>query len=162
MSGQIIGEGVVLHLRLYLTAGFVLAWLAVLPTARAPLAAGVDPQLRQLYQQILRDPTNTELNLRYARLAESKGELRKALTAYERILINDPDNREAQTGSQQILLLLKPSFTRWTAILGGDYASNARRRNRLFDRGSDLIGTGQLFVIDERRIGGHGLLQSES
>ena len=154
MSGQIIGEGVVLHLRLYLTAGFVLAWLAVLPTARAPLAAGVDPQLRQIYQQILRDPTNTELNLRYARLAESKGELRKALTAYERILINDPGNREAQTGSQQILLLLKPGFTRWTAILGGDYASNARRRNRLFDRGSDLIGTGQLLVIDERRIGG--------
>ncbi len=145
----------VLHLGRYLTVGLVFACLAVLPFARAPLAAGVDPELRQIYRQILRDPANIELNLRYARLAEKKGELRKALAAYERILINDPGNREAQAGSQQILLLLKPGFTRWTAIFGGDYASNPRlSSSRLIDPGGDFTGSGQLFVVDERRIGG--------
>ena len=145
----------VLHLGRYLTAGLVLACLAVLPFARAPMAAEVDPALRRIYRQILRDPGNTALNLRYARMAERNGELRKALTAYERILINHPGNREAQAGSRQILLLLKPDFTRWTVIFGGDYASNPRQRSaRSIDPGRDFSGSGQLFVVDERRLGG--------
>ncbi len=144
----------VLHLGRYLAGGLVLACLAALPASPAPLAAGVDPQLRQIYRQILRDPANTELNLRYARLAEKKGELRKALAAYERILINHPGNREAQTGSRRIVLLLKPDTTKWTAIFGGDYASNPRQRNRLIDPDRDFSGNAQLFVVDERRIGG--------
>ncbi len=146
----------VIHLRHYLAAGLIIAGLAVLPVTRAPLAAGVDPQLRQIYRQILRDPTNTELNLRYARLAEKKGKLRKALATYGRILINDPGNLEAETGSQRVLLLLKPGFTRVTAIFGGDYASNPRLRNaRVIDPDGDLTGSGQLLVSDERRIGGY-------
>lgn len=145
----------VLHLGRYLAGGLVLACLAVLPFARAPLAAGVDPQLRQIYRQILRDPANTELNLRYARLAEKKGELRKALAAYGRILINHPGNREAQAGSRRIVLLLKPDSTKLTLIFGGDYASNPRLGNRrLSDPGGDFTGSSQLFVVDERRIGG--------
>lgn len=127
----------------------------MLASAPAPRAAGVDPELRQIYRQILRDPANTELNLRYARLAEKKGKLRKALAAYGRILINQPGNREAQIGSEQILLLLKPNSTRWTAIFGGDYASNPRLRNRLVDPDRDVSGNAQLFVVDERRVGGH-------
>jgi len=146
----------VLHLGRYLTAALVILCLAALPAMRAPLAAQVDPQLRDIYRQILLDPSNTELNLRYARLAEKKGLLRKALAAYERILINNPGNLEASKGSRHILLLLKPDFTRVTAIFGGDYASNPRLSNhRGFDPKSDVTATGRFLITDERRIGGH-------
>ncbi|MHA1538471.1 MAG: tetratricopeptide repeat protein [Alphaproteobacteria bacterium] len=144
-----------LHFRRFLAGGLVLACLAVLPASRAPLAAEIDPGLRRVYQQILGDPANTGLNLRYARMAERLGLLRKALSAYERILINDPGNREARRGSREILEALKPDFTRWTAIFGGEYASNPRLRNgRTANTDGDFTGTGRLLVEDERRIGG--------
>ena len=55
-------------------------------------AAGVSraDELSDLNAMILRDPGNIELNLRYARLAEQKGELKKALSAYERVTVNSP------------------------------------------------------------------------
>jgi hypothetical protein len=56
-------------------------------SARAEESAGVGPgpgapaELARVYAQILRDPTNSALNLRYAELAEASGKLRWALAA---------------------------------------------------------------------------------
>ncbi len=55
-------------------------------------------ELEALNQQILDNPQDVDLNLRYARAAEDAGKLRLALVAYERILINDPGNEEARRG----------------------------------------------------------------
>ena len=64
----------------------------------AGVAAQSDGDIIAVYDQILDDPGNTELNLQYALLAEGRGEYRKALGTYERILINDPSNAAAQRG----------------------------------------------------------------
>ena len=63
-----------------------------------PGQAQAQEELRRVFEQILQNPNDPELNFRYARLAEEKELLRKALGAYERILLNDPDNEEAKAG----------------------------------------------------------------
>ena len=92
-------------------------------------SAAVDPELRDAYKAILKDPSNPELNFRYARIAESKGLLRRALAAYERVLLNDPKNKEAQAGIARIKQLLQPPYTQITGIFGGRFESNPRLRS---------------------------------
>src|ERR1700749_1206855 len=58
--------------------------------------------LSDLNNQILDNPADVGLNLRYAHAAESAGKLRLALAAYERILINDPHNQEAREGYERV------------------------------------------------------------
>src|SRR5262245_55908471 len=65
-------------------------------SAGAAQAQGDD--LAALSQQILDNPTDVSLNLRYAEAAEAAGKPRLALAAYERVLINDPSNVEAHQG----------------------------------------------------------------
>ena len=65
-------------------------------------AAQEDPELRRVFEQILQDPGNPGLNFRYARLATDKGDIRKALAAYERILAQDPNNEEAKAAIRRI------------------------------------------------------------
>jgi hypothetical protein len=52
-------------------------------------ASGAD--YTQLYDQLLRDPSNIDLNLRYADAAERQGDLEAAVGALERILVIKPD-----------------------------------------------------------------------
>jgi hypothetical protein len=104
--------------------------------------------LNSLHAQIMRDPSNTELNLQYARLAEASGTLRWALAAYERILLNDPLNAEARRGMQRVLRSLQPSFTLATLELGTAYESNPRYY--LGPKVSEALGLGSLTVRDER------------
>jgi len=80
----------------------------------------------RLYAQVLRDPTNSQLNLRYAELAEASGKLRWALAAYERVLVNDPENVEAQAGLQRVRRRLQPNSTQFVAELGAIGESNPR------------------------------------
>lgn len=112
-----------------------------------------DAELRRVFEQILQDPGNPGLNLRYARLAVERGEIRKALAAYERILAQDPNNEAAKAGIRRIQRELEPSVTRVTLLLGGQYESNP---HRLAGRGSNRYDgalSGRLQVMDERRIG---------
>ena len=78
-----------MRLRLVALATF---FLLATPAIAAP------DELARLNAQIINNPTDIELNLRYARLAEQRGEPRKALAAYERVLIYDPNNVEAKSG----------------------------------------------------------------
>lgn len=108
-------------------------------------------ELSDINEQILRDPQNVELNLRYARLAEQKGDLRKALAAYERVTVNTPANEEAQRGFRRVSRKLQPNVTRVTAEMGVGWESNpARDSNRSI---SDWLMLGRLDVKDERRLG---------
>ena len=67
--------------------------------------------LDRLSQQILDNPQDVALNLRYAQAAEAAGKPRLALTAYERILINDPSNHEARQGYERVRRILEPGYT---------------------------------------------------
>src|SRR5688572_15430422 len=77
------------------------------------LTVGVaQPQdLADLNRQILENPQDVSLNLRYARAAEEAGQPRLALVAYERILINDPSNEEARAGYERIRRSIEPAYT---------------------------------------------------
>lgn len=113
--------------------------------------AGAD-ELKQLYAQILRDPTNSALNFRYAELAEQRGEIRKALTAYERVLLNDPDNPDVRRALQRIRRILQPNTTQFFAEIGAAYESNPRRVAG--GESDDGVALARLTMRDERGVGG--------
>lgn len=127
--------------------GFAVVLLLLL----ASIGAGRADELSDLTALILRDPTNVELNLRYARLAEQKGDLRKALSAYERVTINSPTNYEALEGFRRIVRKLQPDVsTRVTVELGGGWESNPARLAR--GGKSDWLGLARAEIRDERRV----------
>jgi len=73
---------------LFAIATLIAAMLVGSPVGAAePVEPGPGPgaqaELTRVYAQILRDPTNSQLNLRYAELAEASGKLRWALAAYD-------------------------------------------------------------------------------
>jgi hypothetical protein len=117
----------------------------------APTGVARADELSRLYALILKDPGNVELNLRYARLAEEQGDLRKALSAYERVMANTPANYEAQEGFRRIVRKLAPEGTRVTVELGGGWESNPARVARNAE--SDWLGLARVDLRDERRFG---------
>jgi hypothetical protein len=124
--------------------------LAGLLLAALPNAAAAD-ELSRLNQQILRNPTNSELNLRYARLAEERKEWRWALAAYERILVNDPGNEEARWGLVRVRRKLQPNQTQVFAEFGGAWESNPRRVST--GAQSEWEAIARVMVRDERALG---------
>jgi len=105
-----------------------------------------------MYARILREPANTELNLRFARLAEDAGKIRWALAAYERIVANDPQNFEAKVGLMRVRRAMQPSFTLVTAELGTGYESNPLYY--LPNSKGDWFTQGSIALRDERHING--------
>ncbi|MGI9414658.1 MAG: tetratricopeptide repeat protein [Hyphomicrobiales bacterium] len=132
------------YIRILVCLGIVGAFLAATPV-RAD-------QLTQLYQQILRNPQSVELNLRYAELAMQRGQRRKALAAYERVLSVDPSNETAQNGLRRITAALTPAITRGRVELGARWESNPRERPKGFGRKDDFAGFAKLYVTDERAL----------
>jgi hypothetical protein len=124
--------------------------IAALLLAAAPGAGRAD-ELSRLNQLILRDPTNVQLNLRYARLAEEKGELKWALVAYERITVNDPTNEEAREGLLRVRRKLQPNQTQFFTELGVLWESNPRYVPTGARGEWELFG--RLHMRDERALG---------
>jgi hypothetical protein len=112
--------------------------------------AGAD-ELKRLYAQILRNPANSELNFRYARLAEERGEWRKALAAYERILVNDPDNPDVLRALQRVRRKLQPNVTQYLVELGARWESNPQRVAT--GSSADGLGVARVTMRDERGFG---------
>jgi hypothetical protein len=131
---------------------FVVTLTVVIMAAMASTSAGAaDDDLRIIYAQVIRNPTDTQLNLRYARLAEERGMLRWALAAYERMLVNDPDNDEVKRGLQRIRRKLQPSVTQWALEVGGIFESNPRYSPTNPNNELQVLGT--LGMRDERNLG---------
>ena len=111
------------------------AWITIfallvglsIPNAPTFAQGASDRDMRQVFEEILRDTGNPALNMRYAQMAIDRGELRKALVAYERILARDPNNEEAKAGLRRVRLQIEPSVTRFNILSGAQYESNARR-----------------------------------
>jgi hypothetical protein len=110
-------------------------------------------ELADLNQQILENPQDVALNLRYAHAAEEAGQLRLALTAYERILINDPSNEEARAGYERIRRMIEPAYTVARVEVGARWDSNPGNDTLDPQEGTTYFAHGT--VIDERGMGGH-------
>ena len=123
--------------------------LSVLTAVPVPRAAA--NTLDALHREILRNPKDVELNLRFAQLAEQTGHLRWALAAYERLVMNNPSNIEAQRGLQRVRRAMQPNYTLATLQFGAIYETNPRYY--LPPRRAELQGFGSLAVLDERKLG---------
>lgn len=110
-------------------------------------------EMRRVFDQILRDPSNPGLNTRYARMAADRGEYRKAIAAYERILARDPTNAEAKAAIAELLKQTDPPYTNFTFVVGGLWESNPRHEQRTTRQSDDFSFLGRASVTDDRRIG---------
>ena len=126
------------------------AFLAVGVAAFASPAAA--DELTAAYARALANPADSELSLQYALIAEGRHEYRKALSAYERVLLNDPNNADAKRGLMRVRRIIQPASTQIFAEAGGMWQSNPE----LVSSGasSDYVPYAQLRVKDERPIGG--------
>ncbi|MFZ2031132.1 MAG: surface lipoprotein assembly modifier [Vitreimonas sp.] len=132
-------------------------WRAVLlatSVAALAFASGAPAHaedLNELNAQILANPQDAALNLHYAQVAEEQGKLRLALAAYERILINNPDNADAQHGYERVRRILEPTRTSFRVEFGEQWDSNP------LDSSVDNESAYTTFVngtwVDERRFG---------
>jgi hypothetical protein len=134
----------------------MMRFLAVSLVATTALALAMPPaiadELSAVYAGILADPTNSELNLQYAMIAEGRHEYRKALAAYERVLVNDPGNEAAKRGLQRVRRIIEPPLTQKTMEVGATWESNPMRAP-IGD--ADFLGYGSFRIKDERPLGGH-------
>src|SRR6266550_2853292 len=63
-----------------------------LPTGqRTPAGTEQDEQATALFQLLLKDPTNVDLNFRYAEAAVKQGNYEGAISALERLLLYNPN-----------------------------------------------------------------------
>jgi hypothetical protein len=120
--------------------------------AASPAVAQDDAEYRRVFDQILQDPANAALNLRYAQLAIKRGELSRAQAAYERILERDPNNREAQEGLRRVRRQLEPTITQFTLSVGPQWESNPRRLKQADLVHGDIAFTARASVSDERPV----------
>src|SRR5215470_13514607 len=107
----------------------------LLAASVSALTAGVanaQDNLSDLNNQILDNPQDVALNLRYAHAAEAAGKPRLALAAYERILINDPTNAEARAGYERVRRAIEPDFTVTRVEVGVAHDSNVYNTNPAF------------------------------
>jgi len=122
------------------------AILFLIPTARAD-------EMATVFGQLLLQPDDPALNIRYAELAMAKGETRKAFAALERVLAADPDNREARRAYAKIKNKLKPKVTEFTLLTGLSWESNPRQLPGGDPRAdSDASFETALLLYDERTI----------
>jgi len=119
------------------------------------LAMGGSPALADALSDanalVIADPANIDLSLDYALIAEGRGEYRLALSAYERVLINDPGNADAKRGLVRVRRILQPPSTHTFLEAGTKWESNVEHVADGEDY--DFLGYGRIQVKDERRVG---------
>jgi hypothetical protein len=135
------------HSGLSLAASVALSFLVLGSPAPASAAS-----LDALYAQVLRHPEDSQLNLEFARAAEAAGKTRWALSAYERVTVNDPSNAEAQAGLQRIRRKLQPDISQVTVSLGSAVETNPRYY--IGPRRTEVEGLASASLRDERAING--------
>lgn len=117
-------------------------------TVVMPATAQQTADLQELFRQVLVNPTDTAANIRYAQEAERRGELRKALSAYERIVLNEPNNSQARAEYERIKALLEPAQTRFQIGFGGQFETNTDLED---GKGRDDFSAIVTFRVDDDR-----------
>lgn len=127
------------------------ASLIALGAALAPAQAQQTSDLQDLFRQVLANPSDAAANIRYAQAAERQGELRKALAAYERIILANPNNAQARAEYERIKALLEPATTRYQIGFGIQYESNVKLAPH--DGKADMAGQVTFRADDSRHFG---------
>jgi hypothetical protein len=117
----------------------------------SPASAQQTADLQELFRQVIMNPTDQAANLRYAKAAEQRGELRKALSAYERMVLNNPSDKQARAEYERVKALLEPPQTRYQFGFGGVWESNVNLSDG--DKRNDAAGMVTFRVDDDRRLG---------
>lgn len=113
-------------------------------------------EMSAVFERLMLNPADPALNIRYAELAQQRGEPRKALAAYERILAADPGNRDVARAYKRIKLKLQPAVTELTVETGFSFETNPRQvPDGSILKESDVTYDGVLQLFDERTIGNH-------
>ncbi len=113
--------------------------------------------LSKMFGEIMRNPGNIELNVRYAKLAEQSGEPRRALAAYERILGSHPGNKMALGEIERLRKALGLETeagpeTNYSIVLGAKYEHNAAHRDSSFLPFDSAASSVSLGAQDEREL----------
>ena len=132
--------------------GLCRALLLAAGVAGLTIGMAAADDLATLNQQILDNPQDVSLNLRYARVAEEAGELRLALAAYERILINDPSNEEARRGYERIRRAIEPGYTVTRLEAGARWDSNPLNLDAVEEEA--VTGFARATLVHEQSLGG--------
>ena len=130
--------------------------LALFGLGIMPVSAQTD--LMALYKQILQNPQNTELNLRYARAAEEQGQVQRAIAALERVIANDPQNETARNEIGRLRGLVAQPETHYSVTVGALFETNMPRQNDRFDEFHDWGMYASGTVEHQRTIGGQRYL----
>lgn len=137
-------------------AGIGVAIAAILGAA-APAAAQQTADLQELFRQVILNPNDAAANIRYAQEAERRGELRKALATYERMVLNNPTDAKARGEYERIKALLEPPETKFQFGFGGQWESNSNLND---GKGRDAFAGMVTFRVDDTRRFGSQLWRS--
>jgi len=80
--------------------------------------------LRTIFLRLFKNPSDLQLNIKYAELAEKHGKIDAALITYERLSLLDPHNKEWKRNIERLRDLSRPPETTVAAILGGRIDTN--------------------------------------
>ena len=117
-------------------------------------------RLSKVFRQIIQDPGNIELNIRYAKLAEKIGVPRRALAAYERIQASHPNNARALQEIDRLRELLglvarkRKKLTAYSIVLGARFETNAAKRETEYASYDSAASSAALKVRDDRSLFG--------
>jgi len=137
-------------LRLLLIGSALTAALLVLPGE-----SQAQDDVSSVFSRLLNNPNDAALNARYAALVEARGDMRKALGAYERALAVDPGNRDLLRAYKRVKRRLLPAVTSVTVEKGISYDSNPRQLPNTRRREGDVTFDVSAYLFDERTLRRH-------
>ena len=80
--------------------------------------------LRAIFLRLIKNPADLEVNVSYAKLAEKRGHIGRALATYERLALLDPKNKRWKDNIERLRDLARPPETTIAAVFGGRFDVN--------------------------------------
>ena len=80
--------------------------------------------LRAIFLRLIKNPADLEVNVSYAKLAEKRGHIGRALATYERLALLDPKNKRWKDNIERLRDLARPPETTIAAVFGGRIDTN--------------------------------------
>lgn len=151
-DGRVTGTGV------SVSGGRLSIWAFCLLVIGGALLGTAGPvradEMAVVFDRLMLNPSDPSLNMRYAELAVGRGEPRKALAAYERVLASHPGHPEVLRAYKRLKHGLQPAVTEVTVETGVSYATNPRQApDGSPYKEDDVTFDATLALFDERAIG---------
>jgi hypothetical protein len=106
-----------------------------------------------LFEELVRNPDNVNVNLAYAKALQAQGRAEEARQIYLKVLTLSPGNPVALAAIAVPAPILGPGQTDYTFRTGGAIETNSARREPDFHPFFDTVGFAELLVSDLRQVG---------